>query len=147
MDVSAEGRAYVHPSSTVHFDSSSHQIQRYPPTLWRVIFLLWSPIQTLITSENAFTDTLVQFSSVVQSCLTLCDPMVCSTPGLPVHHYFKSWKRMLWKCCTQYASKFGKLSSGHRTGKGQFSCQSQRNAMPKNAHTTAQLYSSHMLIK
>ena len=25
------------------------------------------------------------------------------------------------KCCTQYASKFGKLSSGHRTGKGQFS--------------------------
>ena len=28
---------------------------------------------------------------------------------------------MLWKCCTQYASKLGKLSSGHRTGKGQFS--------------------------
>ena len=26
---------------------------------------------------------------------------------------------MLWKCCTQYASKFGKLSSGHRTGKDQ----------------------------
>ena len=28
----------------------------------------------------------VQFSSVAQSCLTLCDPMDCSTPGLPVHH-------------------------------------------------------------
>ena len=28
----------------------------------------------------------VQFSSVSQSCLTLCDPMNCSTPGLPVHH-------------------------------------------------------------
>ena len=28
----------------------------------------------------------VQFSSVAQSCLTLCDPMKCSTPGLPVHH-------------------------------------------------------------
>ena len=28
--------------------------------------------------------------------------------------HFKSWKMMLWKCCTQYASKFGKLSSGHR---------------------------------
>ena len=27
-----------------------------------------------------------QFSSVAQSCLTLCDPMDCSTPGLPVHH-------------------------------------------------------------
>ena len=51
--------------------------------------------------------------------------------------YFKSWKMMLWKCCTQYATKFGKLSSGHRTGKGQFSFQSQRKAMPKNAQTTA----------
>ena len=30
--------------------------------------------------------TSVQFSSVTQSCLTLCDPMNCSTPGLPVHH-------------------------------------------------------------
>ena len=28
----------------------------------------------------------VQFSLVAQSCLTLCDPMDCSTPGLPVHH-------------------------------------------------------------
>ena len=28
----------------------------------------------------------VQFSSVAQSCLTLCDPMNCSMPGLPVHH-------------------------------------------------------------
>jgi len=44
-----------------------------------------------------------------------------------------------------YASKFGKLSSGHRTGKGQFSFQSQTKAMPKNAQTTAQLHSSHML--
>ena len=30
----------------------------------------------------------VQFSSVTQSCLTLCDPMDCSTPSLPVHHQF-----------------------------------------------------------
>ena len=28
----------------------------------------------------------VEFSSVTQSCLTLCNPMDCSTPGLPVHH-------------------------------------------------------------
>ena len=33
---------------------------------------------------------------------------------------------MLWKCCTQYVSKFGKLSSGHRTGKGLFSFQCPR---------------------
>ena len=54
---------------------------------------------------------------------------------------------MLWKCCTQYTSKFGRLSSGHRTRKGQFSFQSQRKAMPKNAQTTAQLQSSHTLVK
>ena len=41
----------------------------------------------------------------------------------------------------------GKLSSGHRTGKGQFSFQPQRKAMPKNVQTTAQLHSSHMLAK
>ena len=57
--------------------------------------------------------------------------------------YFKSWKMMLWKYCTQYGSKFGKLSSGHRTGKRQFSFQSLRKTIPKNAQTTAQLYSSH----
>ena len=28
----------------------------------------------------------VQFSSVAQSCPTLCDPMNCSMPGLPIHH-------------------------------------------------------------
>ena len=61
--------------------------------------------------------------------------------------YFKSWKMMLWKCYIQYASKFGKLSSGHRTGKGQFSFQSQRKSMPKNAQITAQLYLSHTLVK
>ena len=33
-----------------------------------------------------FLQYSVQFSSVAQSCLTLCDPMDCSTPGLPVHH-------------------------------------------------------------
>ena len=40
---------------------------------------------------------------------------------------------MLLKCCTQYASKFGKLSSGHRTGKGQFSFQSHCLPLEVNA--------------
>ena len=52
----------------------------------------------------------------------------------------------VWKGFTQYVSTFGKLSSGHRTGKGQFSFQSQR-AMPKNAQTSTQLHSSHTLVK
>ena len=53
--------------------------------------------------------------------------------------YFKSWKMMLWKCYTQYASKFGKLSSGHRTGKGQFSFQSKKGDAKEcsNYHTVA----------
>ena len=66
--------------------------------------------------------------------------------GIPVE-LFQILKDDGVKCCTQYASKFGKLSSGHRTGKGQFSFQSQRKAMSKNAQTTAQLHSSHMLVK
>ena len=55
---------------------------------------------------------------------------------------FKSWKMMLWKCCTQYASKCGKLSSGHRTGKGQFSFQSQERQcqrMLKQLHNCTHL--------
>ena len=40
------------------------------------------------------------------------------------------------------ASTFGKLSSGLRTGKGQYSFQSQRKVMPKSAQTTTQLHSS-----
>ena len=54
---------------------------------------------------------------------------------------------MLWKSCTQYVSKFEKLSSAHRTGKSWFSFQSQRNSMPKNVQTTTQLHSSHTLVK
>ena len=75
-------------------------------------------------------------------CLSLYLSFLISKMGIIA----KSWKMMLWKCCTQYASKFGKLSSGHRTGKGQFSFQSQKKAMSKNAQTTAQLHSSHMLV-
>ena len=39
-----------------------------------------------IAASQYIRQTLSQFSSVAQSCLTLCDPMNCSTPGLPVHH-------------------------------------------------------------
>ena len=66
--------------------------------------------------------------------------------GIPVE-LFQILKDDAVKCCTLYARKFGKLSSGYRTGKGQFSFQSQRKAMPKNVQTTAQLHSSHTLVK
>ena len=54
--------------------------------------------------------------------------------------YFKSWKMMLWKWYTQYASKCGKLNSGHRTGKVSFHSNPKRKALPKiaqNYHTIA----------
>ena len=35
---------------------------------------------------NLHVQSVYQFSSVAQSCPTFCDPMKCSTPGLPVHH-------------------------------------------------------------
>ena len=37
----------------------------------------------------------VQFSSVTQSCPTLCNPMNCSTPGLPVHHHLWNSPKLL----------------------------------------------------
>ena len=67
--------------------------------------------------------------------------------GIPVEVFQILKDDAVMICCTPYASKFGKLSSGHRTGKGQFSFQSQRKAMPENAQTTAQLHPSHMLVK
>ena len=59
-----------------------------------------------------------------------------------VHWWLVPPKEMLWKCCTKYVSKSGKLSSGHRTGNGQLSFQSQKKAMSKNAQTTA--HCSHL---
>ena len=66
--------------------------------------------------------------------------------GIPVE-LFQILKDDAVKVMNSYASKFGKLSSGGRTENGQFSFQSQRKAMPKNAQTTAQLPSTHMLAK
>ena len=58
---------------------------------------------------------------------------------------------MLWKCCTQYASKFGKLSSGHKTGKSQLPFKSQRRANAKecsNYHTYALIsHASKVMLK
>ena len=59
---------------------------------------------------------------------------------------------MLLKCCTRYASKFGKLSSGHGTGKDQsfpvrLSFWSQRKEMPKGVQTMVQLCSFHKPVR
>ena len=61
--------------------------------------------------------------------------------------YLKSWKTILWKCCTQNVCKFGEPSSGHRTGKGQSSSQFPRWVVLKNVQTTGQLHSSPSLVR
>ena len=66
--------------------------------------------------------------------------------GIPVE-LFQILKDDAVKVLHSISQKIGKLSSGHRTGKSQFSFQSQRKAMPKNVQTTAQFHSYHMLAK
>ena len=65
--------------------------------------------------------------------------------GIPVE-LFQILKDDAVKVLDSICQQIWKLSSGHRAGKGQFSFQSQRKAMPKNTQTTAQLHSSHTLI-
>ena len=62
--------------------------------------------------------------------------------GIPAEHLTDDAVKVLHSICQQ----IWKTEHGHRTGKGHFSFQSQRKAMPKNAQTTAQLHSSHMLV-
>ena len=66
--------------------------------------------------------------------------------GIPVE-LFQILKDDAVKVPHSICQQIWKTQQGHRTGKGQFSFQFQRKAMPKNAQTTAQLHSSHMLVK
>ena len=66
--------------------------------------------------------------------------------GIPAE-LFQILKDDAVKVMQPNGSKFGKLSSGHRTGKGQFSFQSQRRPMPKHVQTTTQLCSFHRLAR
>ena len=52
-----------------------------------LVFWMLSFKPTLSHSSFTFIKRFFQFSSVTQSCPTLCDPMNCSTPGLHVHHH------------------------------------------------------------
>ena len=66
--------------------------------------------------------------------------------GIPVE-LFQILKDDAVKVLHTICQQIWKTQHGHRTGKGQFSFQSQRRAMPKNAQTTTQLHTSHMLVK
>ena len=54
--------------------------------LGKFTFKLWLYTTFLNVKAKMYSSNIVQFSSVTQSCPTLCDPMNRSTPGLPVHH-------------------------------------------------------------
>ena len=66
--------------------------------------------------------------------------------GIPVE-LFQILKDDAVKVLHSICQQIWETSSGHRTGKGQFSFQSQRKSMTKNAETIAQLHPSHMLVK
>ena len=66
--------------------------------------------------------------------------------GIPVE-LFQILKDDAVKVLHSVCQQIWKTQWWHRTGKGQFSFQSQRKAVPKNAQSTAQLHSSHMLVK
>ena len=54
-------------------------------------------------AESVFSASGTQFSSVAQSCPTLCDPMNCSIPGLPVHHQLPEFTQThLFNLYTEY---------------------------------------------
>ena len=66
--------------------------------------------------------------------------------GIPVE-LFQILKDNAVKVLQSIFQQIWKTQHGHRTGKGQFSFQSQRKAMPKNAKTTTQFHLSHTLAK
>ena len=66
--------------------------------------------------------------------------------GIPVE-LFQILKDYALKVLHSICQQIWKTQGGHRTGRGQFTFQSQRKAMPKNVQTTAQMHSSHTLAK
>ena len=80
---------HIHPQQMPCYSGTACQV--FP----KFDFLtVQTPLYTYLEEQYTTTQffnqikmtTSVQFSSVAQSCLTLCNPMDCSTPGFPVHH-------------------------------------------------------------
>ena len=63
--------------------SNAHSIVQFPQLFQKHRFLCITDLSQ--DSNKSHTLLVVQFNSVAQSCPTFCDPMDCSTPGLPVH--------------------------------------------------------------
>ena len=61
----------------------------------QIISLLLHPLAHILIYSLLNHSLSVQFSSVAQSCLTLCDPMDCSAPSFPVHHQLQSLLKLM----------------------------------------------------
>ena len=71
-----------------------------PGISWLPTFAFLSPLMKRtyfggVSSRKSYRSSSVQFSSVTQPCLTLCDPMSHTTPGLPVHHQFPELLKLM----------------------------------------------------
>ena len=72
----------------------------YCNLLWSLFYNNFLSLLSLFFTLRKMNNILpvkdsVQFSSVTQSCLTLCDPMNRSTPGLPIHHQLPEFTQIL----------------------------------------------------
>ena len=143
MPKNAQTTAQLHSSHTLVKGCSKFSKPGFSNT-WTVNFLMFKlvlekaeePEIKLPTSAQSSKKQESSRKTSISALSTMPKPWLCgsqqTTPVevIPVE-LSQILKRMLLKCCTQHASKFGKLSSGYRTGKGQFSFQSQRKAMPR----------------
>ena len=74
-------------AGAIQLDERCHPLPCVPGHgSWESCWVLFRPEVTVRGSGESVSDPTPQFSSVAQSCPTLCDPMNCSSPGLPVHH-------------------------------------------------------------
>ena len=71
-----------HQQEQHHHSTIFHCISR----IGRQILYPWATRETHFVTSPLFLQLTPQFSSVAQSCPTLCNPMDCSRPGFPVHH-------------------------------------------------------------
>ena len=103
--------------------------------LWQIWGLILNMILPLLPSCWGFSFALGSglsfFGWIKHSPVNGCSTVGCNFGVLTGEDECTSFYSTL-KCCTQYSSKFGKLSSGHMTGKGQCLFQSQRRTTPKN---------------
>ena len=69
---------------SVHLNTEQTEEEKENEKSGQTLRFLCPSIKKSVNNISSFSS--VQFSSVAQSCPTLCDPMDHSTPGLPVHH-------------------------------------------------------------